>query len=185
VDRIHDRRPPRRGERSAREPVRLCPLAGPPRPQLPGQAGPAHREGPEGRRGSRPVPRPVDGRAISRSLPAPPFRSLGSRHPGARGRVCVLSRPGRPRAVEPGHDDASVPPVRPPGRHHQLAKGTPPLLRHSAPGRGHRPEHRRRRPRACRGLDDLEVLHPVHQSRSQDGGGGTAPICRSRPRVSQ
>ena len=47
MDRVHDRRPPRRGERPAREPVRLHPPAGPPGPQLPGQAGSAHREGPK------------------------------------------------------------------------------------------------------------------------------------------
>ena len=44
VDRVHDRREARRGKRPAREPVRLHSPAGPPSPQLPGQAGPAHRE---------------------------------------------------------------------------------------------------------------------------------------------
>jgi hypothetical protein len=114
VDRVHDRGPPRRGERATREPVRLREPAGPPGPQLPGQAGPAHREGAQGRRGPRPVPGPADLRAIPRAVPAPPRRVPGSRRPGARRRVRVLSRPGRPRAVEPRHDDAPVPPVRPP-----------------------------------------------------------------------
>jgi hypothetical protein len=91
-------------------------------------------------------------------VPAPPRRGPDPRRPGARGRVRVLSRPGRPRVVEPGHDDAPVPPVRPQGRHQQLAEGAPALLRHPAPGRGHGPEHRGRSPRPRRGLDDLEVL---------------------------
>ena len=48
---------------------------------------------------------------------------------------------------------------------HQLAEGAPPLLRYPAPGSRHRPEHRRRAPRLRGGLDDLEVLRPVHQTR--------------------
>jgi hypothetical protein len=43
-------------------------------------------------------------------------------------------------------------------RHHQLAEGAPALLRHPAPGRRHRPQHRRRAPRARRGLHHPEVL---------------------------
>jgi len=101
VDRVHHRRSPRRGQRPAREPVRLQEPAGPPGPQLPGQAGPAHREGPQGRRGPRPVPGPPNLRALPRAVPAPPRRGPGSRRPGARGRVRVLPRSGRPRAVEP------------------------------------------------------------------------------------
>ena len=68
-------------------------------------------------------------------------------------------------AVEPRHDDAPVPPVRPPGRHHQFTEGAAALLRHPASGRGHRPEHRRRAPRPRGGLHHLEVLRPVHQAR--------------------
>ena len=97
VDRVHDRSPPRRGERPAREPVRLHPPAGPPGPQLPRQAGPAHREGAQGRRGPRPVPGPADLRAVPRAVPAPPRRGAGPRRPGAGRRVRVLPRPGRPR----------------------------------------------------------------------------------------
>ena len=80
----------------------------------------------------------------------------------------------------PGHDDPPVPPVRPPGRHHQLAEGAPALLRHPAPGRGHRPEHRGRTPRPRRGLDDLEVLCPVHPPR-RPGRRHRHPLPARRP----
>ena len=84
---------------------------------------------------------------------------------GAERRVRVLPGPGWAQAMEPGHDDASVPALCPPGGHNQLAQGTPALLRHPAPGGRHRSQHRRRAPRARRGLDHPEVLRPVHPAR--------------------
>jgi hypothetical protein len=108
---------------------------------------------------------PFGGQGCSGALPAPPRRGGCPRRPGARRRVRVLSRPGRPRAVEPRHDDAPVPLGRPSGRHRQLPKRAAPLFGAPAPGRGHRPEHRGRAPRACGGLHHLEVLRPVHQAR--------------------
>ena len=104
-----------------------------------------------------------------------------ARRPSAGGRVLVLPRPGGPRAVESGHDDAPVPPVRPPRRHHQLAEGVPALLRDPAPGRGHRPEHRRRTPRPRGGVHHLEVLRPVYQARRPARRGGHSLSARRTP----
>lgn len=51
---------------------------------------------PKGRRGPRPVPRPVDLRAVPRAFPAPPRRGASPRRPGPRRRVRVLPGSGRP-----------------------------------------------------------------------------------------
>src|SRR5215469_15804543 len=82
------------------------------------------------------IPRPADMRAVRQlDQPPPPCRQGPGRRRAAS-RLRVLSRAGRQHAVEPRHHDPPLPPLRPPGRHHQLAQGAPALLGHRAPHAG-------------------------------------------------
>src|SRR5262249_7560813 len=163
VDRVHDRRPPRRGKRP-RARTSLTSRAS--RSAWPATTWSSRAST------SRRHPRTARAAScLSTCWLASYSKSVSSAvapRPGLSASSCPRTRSRPPRPLqgrepwEPGHDDASVSPVRPPGRHHELAEGAPALLRHPDPGRGHRPEHRRRTPRARGGLHRPEVLRPVH-----------------------
>ena len=164
VDLIHDWRPSRRAGRPAGEQVRLRPPGSAVRPNYIVKKGKRIEKTPKDGEGRLVSLDPLTCELNREHFPRR-RAACTTRRRGARGRLRVLTRSGRPGAVEPGHHDPPLPPLRRQGRDPQLAEGTPALLRYPAARRRCRPQHRRRATRPRRRLHHAEVLRPVHQAR--------------------
>lgn len=126
--------------------------------------GAAHREASQGWRRPVGIPRPADVRGVHRLVPPTPSYGRGLAADVPRDDY-AFSRTGRQHAVEPRHHR----PHRYARRvgHHELAQGTPPLLRYRAPPRRSRPQYRRGTTRSRRRLNHPEVLRAVHYPAGQ------------------